>query len=63
MIGFDDLGLAVDHEPQGALHRNHGQWLEGSIQRQAPQNHDLKLRLFLRLYKREGHRSRCLNTS
>jgi hypothetical protein len=63
VIGFDDLGLAVNHEPQGALHRNHRQWLEGSIQRQAPQNHVLKLRLFPKLYKRERGRSRCLNSS
>jgi hypothetical protein len=27
-ISFDDLGFAVDHEPQSTLHRNHRQWLE-----------------------------------
>jgi hypothetical protein len=36
LIGLDDLGFAVDHETKGALHRNHRQWLERSVQRQAP---------------------------
>lgn len=35
MIGLDNLGFAIDHQPQGALHRNHGQWLERSVEREA----------------------------
>src|SRR5436190_17675862 len=67
VIGLDDFSFTVDHQPQRALHRNHCQWLERSIERQASENHVLKLRLFPGLYKRElepgALRSQCLNSS
>jgi hypothetical protein len=30
-IRFDDLGLALDHQPEGAPDRNHGQRLKGGV--------------------------------
>ena len=35
-VRFDDLGLALDDQPKGPADRDHGQRLEGGVQRQAP---------------------------
>ena len=35
-VRLDDLGLALDDEPQGPADRHHGQRLERGVQRQAP---------------------------
>jgi hypothetical protein len=36
VIRLDDLGLPLDHQPEGTPHRDHGQRFKGGVQRQTP---------------------------
>jgi hypothetical protein len=35
-VRFDDLGFALDYQPEGTPDRDHGQRLKGGVQRQTP---------------------------
>ena len=43
LVCFNDLGLAVDDEPERALHRHHRKRLERGVQCETPQHHAILL--------------------